>query len=203
MHFSRRNRWESASWITSTTGSFWPSQRTSFYLTDPCLSHLKCLGLRVNFAKSARSPSQRILFLGKVIDSTQMRAVVMPERALAIQQLATSFKLRVPHPLKAFQRMLGLMASVSLVLQLGLLHIWPLQYMLKPWVPQHAWHHGCLPVKVNQGGVAALVSWKNHQHGTMERGVPLGMVYRRKIVSTDATILGWGALCDGKRIFGL
>ncbi len=36
---------------------------------------------------------------------------------------AASFKLGVPRPLKAFQRMLGLMASASWVLQLGLLHM--------------------------------------------------------------------------------
>ncbi len=33
------------------------------------LSHLNCLGLRVNFARSILSPSQRVLFLGTVIDS--------------------------------------------------------------------------------------------------------------------------------------
>ncbi len=50
----------------------------------------------------------------------------MPERALAIQQLTASFKLGVPCPLKAFQRMLGLMASASSGLQLGLLsHVAP------------------------------------------------------------------------------
>ncbi len=32
------------------------------------LSHLCCLGLRVNFAKSILSPSQQVLFLGTVID---------------------------------------------------------------------------------------------------------------------------------------
>ncbi len=32
----------------------------------------------------------------------------------------------------------------------------------------------------------------------MKRGVPFGMVYRRKVVSTDASNVGWGALCDGK-----
>ncbi len=46
-----------------------------------------------------------------------MRAVVTPERALAIQQLAASFKTGAPRPLKAFQKMLGLMASASSVLQ--------------------------------------------------------------------------------------
>ncbi len=31
----------------------------------------------------------------------------------------------------------------------------------------------------------------------------LGMVYRRKVVSTDTSNLGWGALCDSKPAFGL
>ncbi len=38
------------------------------------LSHLERLGLRVNFAKSALSPSQRVSFLGTVLDSARMRA---------------------------------------------------------------------------------------------------------------------------------
>ncbi len=123
------------------------------------LSHLECLGLRVNFAKSALSPSQQISFLGTVIDSARMRAVLTPEHALVIQQLVASFKLGVPHPLKAFQRMLGLMASASSVLQLGLLHMWSLQYWLKLWVPPHAWRHGCLCVTVSQACIAALAPW--------------------------------------------
>ncbi len=85
------------------------------------LSHLKRLGLRVNFAKSALSPSQRISFLGTVLDSAHMRAVIAPERALAIQKLAATFKSDTARPLKVFQRMLGLMAAASPVLQLGLL----------------------------------------------------------------------------------
>ncbi len=32
--------------------------------------------------------------------------------------------------------------------------------------------------------------------------VPLSMVCRRKVVLTDASSLGWGALCDGKSAFG-
>ncbi len=56
------------------------------------LSHLERLGLRVNFAKSALSPSQWVSFLGTVLDSARMRAVIAPERALAIQKLAATFK---------------------------------------------------------------------------------------------------------------
>ncbi len=53
---------------------------------------------------------------------------------------------------------------------------------------------------MNQACVAALAPWKNHLW--IERGMPLGMVYRRKVVSTDASNLGWGVLSDNKPAFG-
>ncbi|KAL0186170.1 hypothetical protein M9458_017840, partial [Cirrhinus mrigala] len=56
-------------------------------------------------------------------------------------------------------------------------------------------------VAVDQACVEALIPWKNSQW--MERGVPLGMVCRRKVVTTDASNTGWGALCDGKPAFCL
>ncbi len=164
------------------------------------LSHLERLGLRVNFAKSALSPSQRISFLGTVLDSAHMRAVIAPERALAIQKLAATFKSDTARPLKVFQRMLGLMATASPVLQLGLLRMRPLQCWLKPRVPHNAWHHGRLHIRVNQACVTALTPWKNPRW--MEKGVAMGLVHTRKVVTTDASNTGWGALCEGKPTFG-
>ncbi len=54
--------------------------------TDPSFSATwDCLGLRVNLAKSALSPSQWISFLGTVFDSVKMRATVTHgQHALAI-----------------------------------------------------------------------------------------------------------------------
>ncbi len=71
------------------------------------LSHLCCLGLRVNFAKSILSPSQWVSFLGTVIDSVQMTATVSAEQATTIQRHAASFKKGTARLLKAFQKMLG------------------------------------------------------------------------------------------------
>ncbi len=164
------------------------------------LSHLERLGLRVNFAKSALSPRQRISFLGTVLDSAHMRAVMAPERALAIQKLAATFKSDTARPLKVFQRMLGLMAAASPVLQLGLLRMRPLQRWLKPRVPHNAWRHGRLHIRVNQACVTALTPWKNPRW--MEKGVAMGLVHTRKVVTTDASNTGWGALCEGKPTFG-
>ncbi len=60
------------------------------------LSHLDCLGLRVNFAKSVLSASQRVSFLGTVIDSVQMTATVSAEQATSIKHHVVSFKKAPP-----------------------------------------------------------------------------------------------------------
>ncbi len=102
------------------------------------LSHLDCLGLGVNFAKSILSPSQRVSFLGKVIDTVQMKTTVSAERATTIQRHAASFKEGTACPLKAFQKMLvrehrhkliliaPLWWNQPWVLELWALHVWPL-----------------------------------------------------------------------------
>ncbi len=43
-------------------------------------------------------------------------------------------------------------------------------------------------------------TWKNPRW--MEKGVAMGLVHTRKVVTTDASNTGWGALCEGKPTFG-
>ncbi len=100
-------------------------------------SHLEGLGLRINLAKSFLFPSQQTSFLKAVFESVHMRAVVVQDCAPAIQQLVSSFSCWSSYPLRAFQKMLGLMTSATPVLQLGLLRMRPFQYWLKPLI--HLW----------------------------------------------------------------
>ncbi len=102
--------------------------------------------LRLNLAKSTLSPSQRISFLGTVLESAQMRAIVTPERVLAVQRLAT---IGTTCPLKTFQKVLGLMAAASPALQLGLLRMRSLQHWLEPQVQSRAWRHRRLSIRVS------------------------------------------------------
>ncbi len=105
------------------------------------------------------------------------------------------------HPLKAFQKMLGLKAAASPVLQLGLLHMRPIQFWLKQRVPSAAWRHGSHRVTVTQACVSGLARWRDPFW--LKRGVILDTAHRRKVVTTDASNKGWGALCEGKPTFGL
>ncbi len=163
-----------------------PVRGGTTFTQNPHPQPLRAPGAQGQFRQ--KSPSQRVSFLGTVLDSARMRAVIAPERALAIQKLAATFKSDTARPLKVFQRMLGLMAAASPVLQRGLLRMRPLQ------------RHGRLHIRVNQACVTALTPWKNPRW--MEKGVAMGLVHTRKVVTTDASNTGWGALCEGKPTFG-
>ncbi len=86
---------------------------------------------------------------------------VSTERAMTIQRHAASFKEGTAHPLKAFQRMLVLMAVASPVLQLGLLHMQPIPFWQKQRVPSIAWRHGRHRVTVIWACVSALAHWRD------------------------------------------
>ncbi|XDV39639.1 hypothetical protein PO909_008842 [Leuciscus waleckii] len=166
--------------------------------TTVLLDHLENLGLSVNWAKSSLSPSQKISFLGTELDSLSMIARLSPQRAVDIQRTANSF--RCGASVKKFQKMLGLMASASSVLQLGLLRMRPLQFWLKARVPRRAWASGLLRLRVNQKCVTALKPWRANDW--YQSGVSLGTSSRVKVVSTDASTSGWGALLEGRPFFG-
>ena len=165
------------------------------------LEHLEKLGLTVNWAKSSLFPSQKISFLGTVLDSLSMTARLSPERGLNIQHVAKSFRHGSIVPLKRFQKMLGLMASAASVLQLGLLRMRPLQMWLKARVPPRAWTKGLLRLRVDLQCVSALEPWKVTDW--YQSGVCLGTTSSVKVVSTDASTSGWGALLEGRPLAGL
>ncbi len=52
---------------------------------------------------------------------------------------------------------------------------------------------------VEERSVACLVGCSTRM---FEQGVSMGRVISRKIVTTDASLTGWGALCDGRPAYG-
>ncbi len=94
------------------------------------------------------------------------------------------------------------MASASTVCHLGLLHMHPLQLWLKSRVPWTAWTSGHLSIAFSRGCIeAALRLWRKPE--LFSRGVPLGLVTSRVMVTTDASARGWGAVCEGMPTSGL
>ena len=164
------------------------------------LSHLESLGLSVNWDKSSLIPSQFISFLGIELDSVAMTARLSEQRARCVRHLAASVQKGRYLPLKRFQRLLGHMASAAAVLRLGLLRMRPLQCWLKSKVPRGAWVSGSARVSVTQVCVSALQPWLAPEW--YRQGVTMGVISHRKVVSTDASHMGWGALYEGRPICG-
>ncbi|KAI2666671.1 Transposon Ty3-G Gag-Pol polyprotein [Labeo rohita] len=164
------------------------------------LEHLKRLGLTINVQKSKLRPMQNIAFLGMDLDSRSMRARLSQERMQSLISSLTSFKPGRVVVLKCFQRLLGRMAAAAVVCQLGLLHMRPLQLWLKSRVPSNAWKNGHLRVLVTRECMQTLAPWFNTR--MFEQGVSMGRVVSRKTVTTDASLTGWGALCEGRPAYG-
>ena len=93
------------------------------------------------------------------------------------------------------------MASAAAVLQLGLLRMRPLQCWLNARVPHRAWASGGIRIRVTQSCVSALKPWL--AANWYQRRVTIWAISHRKVISTDASKLGWGALFEGKPVFGL
>ncbi len=126
------DRWESAYSTTLTTGSFWPSRGlTGLNIAqDPPPQPLRLPGTQGQFCQEHTVTQPTSFILGHSY-RLQMTATVSAERAMTIQCYAASFKEVIARLLKASQRMLGLMAAASPVLQLGLFHMQPIQFWLK------------------------------------------------------------------------
>ncbi|CAM4555428.1 unnamed protein product [Leuciscus chuanchicus] len=167
---------------------------------DVVLAHMKELGLRLNAKKSVLSPLQRTTFLGVVWDSVSMQARLSPPRIDSILAAVKSVKLGQLLTVKQFQRLLGLMAAASNVIPFGLLHMRPLQWWLRT--------RGFSPrgnpfrtIKVTRRCLRALVMWKKPWF--LSQGPVLGAPCRRKLLTTDASLTGWGAILEGRSSQGL
>lgn len=167
---------------------------------DVVLAHIKRLGLRLNAKKSVLSPLQRTTFLGVVWDSTTMQAQLSPARVASILAAVHQVKLGRSSTVKQFQRLLGLMAAASNVIPFGLLHMRPLQW----WLRTRGFSPRGNPLRMIMSSRRchrALVMWKDPWF--LSQGPVLGAPCRRVMLTTDASLTGWGAIMSGRPAQGL
>ncbi|KAK5921139.1 hypothetical protein CgunFtcFv8_024866 [Champsocephalus gunnari] len=117
------------------------------------------------------------------------------ERVKAFRACLAHFQPRKYVLFRSCLRLLGLMASAILVVRLGRLHMREFQH----WVAAlrlDPVRHGARRVLVTMKCIMALRHWL---HPTfLVRGVPMGAVLSRKVVTTDACLGGWGGIYEGR-----
>ncbi len=110
---------------------------------------------------------------------------------------AASFEEGTTSPLKAFQRMLCLSGFAGTLVGSASHATYA---VLAEAECSILWHHGRHHITVTRACVSALGRWRDLFW--LKWGVILDTAHRRKVVSTDASNKGWGALSEGKPTFG-
>ncbi|KAJ1168845.1 hypothetical protein NDU88_000758 [Pleurodeles waltl] len=158
------------------------------------------LGFSVNEPKSHLEPSQRLLFIGAVLDTTLGRAFPPPQRIQDIQDLVPMFRNGAVVPVLKVLRLLGLFASCILLVTHARWHMRALQWCLRR---QWSQHRGDLEgtVKISRDAAVDLKWWIVSNN--LSQGKPFQQSPPVATVITDASTLGWGAHLGDLEIKGL
>ncbi len=97
------------------------------------------------------------------------------------------------------RRLLGLMAAASPVLPLALLHMRPFLWWMKelrlhPTVPATRF------IRVSRSCSRPLLEWRDPTF--FQNGARMGAIHRRHMVTTDASMTGWGAVFESRPASG-
>ncbi len=129
-----------------------------------------------------------------------MQAQLSPARVKSILNALKNIKLGQRITVHYLQRVLGLMAAASTVIPLGLLHMRSFQL----WLRARGFHPRANPqrqIRVTRQGLRTLSMWFRPRFLTL--GPTLGPCCRRKMLTTDASLTGWGAVLDGRPAQGI
>lgn len=148
------------------------------------------LGFIINDKKSRPTPTQRVQFLGAVIDFKVGRVYPLPERIVSVQECAEVVRTNLVVEAGQFLRLLGLMSSLVDVVPWCRAHMRVLQLHLathyRPWV-----HPLTRRIPVPPSLHKALKWWEDPDH--LRVGVPFPHPPPNVVITTDASKFGWGA----------
>ena len=166
---------------------------------DFTLTVVQSLGFIVNWEKSELTPTQRPTFLGAVIDLPAQRACPTPERIGTVMAAARALRHRQSAPARTWLRFLGYLASLVDVLPDCRLRMRPLQiHVLQAYRPHVDGLSKQIPVP--EWVRPLLAQWMRRPF--LAQGKHLRQRLPSMTVTTDASLLGWGAVCEGRMVSG-
>lgn len=166
------------------------TEQTCALWTAWLLELIEALGLLVNLPKSDLDPAQLIQFIGILFDLILAMARPAEHRVEKFMELMKHFLKRQPQTAESWQRILGHMNSLDLLVPRGRLNMRPLQYHLRQHWTQKTddplklipWSEECRP---------SLTWWMDPVN--LLRGASITTSLPEMILHTDASLDGWGA----------
>ncbi len=153
---------------------------------DFVLAHMKELVLRLNAKKSVLCPLQKTTILGVAWVSLSIQACRSLARIESILSAVKRIRQGQSLTVKQFQRLLGLMAAASNVIPFRHLYMRPFSLRGNPF---------CM-IQVTRRCLRALVMWKKPWF--LSQGPVLGASFRPKMLTTNASLIGWEVILEGR-----
>ena len=151
---------------------------------------ISALGLIINQDKSDLIPSQDFVFIGMEFHTLQNVVRVPKDRVPPLLQLINFFLQLKTVTARQFLSLLGKLNAAADYVELGRLHLRPLQMsLLAQWRPHKLpLSH---PIKISHN-ICHHLTWWNNPH-IYNQGVPIRIPSHSHQLFTDASLSGWGA----------
>lgn len=160
-------------------------EKAAFHLTLT-LDTLECLGFLVNYDKSILVPTQRIEFLGIVVNSASMEIPFPQKKVLNIMHEARNLLASEAVSARQLARMVGMLSSCIPAVIPAPLHYHSLQLMKNQAVFRGGYNQQTtLPLSAQ-----TELDWWCH-FLVMNNGKPVRSPQPDLIIYTDASLLGW------------
>lgn len=162
------------------------------------LHTLKQLGFVVNLDKSHLQPTQTLTHLGLILDTSQFQATLSTERQSRLIRALNQARDTKALPLLKLASLQGLMVSCQEVVPWSRFHLRPFQMLLRPYQDLIE-RRSPLKIDLPKTFVDSLAWWL--APGRVSMGTSLTLP-TRKILTSDASLWGWGAHVEGKLVEG-
>ena len=162
------------------------------------LNLLEGLGFIVNYQKSQLLPSQKIEFLGFLIDSNTMTLQLPGEKLRKIRKKCQELLAQTTVSVRELSKFLGLLTSSIQAIFPAPLHYRHLQRLKNTTLASQKTYNAM--VALDQAAHEEILWWKDHLHAWNGRALfqdPVDLV-----IETDASRKGCGAYCQGVRTGG-
>ena len=160
---------------------------------------LTWLGFIVSKEKSNFSPSQVTTYLGMVIDSVNMQLRLPDKKVEELLNLCDKYLSNTVLDARKLASLVGKMQFASQAVEMGPFHLRNLQRSLASTINNGGWDQKLV---ISNPDKQDLIWWKNNL--TSENRAPIVKSKETPVVrmSSDASLQGWGAHCEGETAQG-
>ena len=162
------------------------------------VSLMENVGFIIHEKKSILIPVKNIVFLGNHIDSERMIVYLTDEKKQTILHECSLLRNKARAKIREVARVVGLIVSSFSAVQFGPLHYRDLE------------KQKILALKCSRGDFNGIMQITEAMRADLDWWLKNVNIEKREIshgvpnlvIITDASLLGWGAVCDGSRIGG-